>query len=155
MTGLRTPSYLWKLQIPPRKCHQHLISSWVVNTGPSLWSTSFIKQRPGVPLVTMITTQRGMFLVQVDGNNEREGSQTSTLITFDKICQWLWNWTRIKRVDCGLGSAQGGSGHSWIWPAELQVIGIHNIAHLKRGGEEAFISWHHCKLPAVALEWTN
>lgn len=31
-------SYLWKLQISPQKCHQHLIFSSVVNTGISGWS---------------------------------------------------------------------------------------------------------------------
>lgn len=68
---------------------------------------------------------------RLDGNMGVRKSNLNINNLWWDLCSWLWNWTRIRRVDSGLGSAQGESSHSWLYLLFCKSLWFQSIVHWK------------------------
>lgn len=124
------PSYLWKLQIPPPSEMSppfNLFPEWSIWRRSISSPSAFIKQRPSVSPVAMITGrlgEPGTAWVGVQRGwwwwwGREPGSETWTLITFDNPPDGCRIGRQIKGVDGGLGKDYS---HSWLYLPDFNVI---------------------------------
>lgn len=179
MPGSRTPSYLWKLQIPTSEMSPafNLFLSGQYGTLTPV-RPRLLNRDQASPSVTMTPRSVGWDWCELDGNMGVRKSNFNINNLWWDLCQWLWDCTRIRRVDCGLGSAQGrvfvvgfrshaeniNRGHFEGLPTYLlhcesawfTILYVQKaLGAVKYVLKEAFVSWHHCKARAVLPACAN